>query len=135
MLILFAIKLLFFNFVHTIIMGFIGTGLGLLLNLIGVKPEKYPNSGLNYIIDIFLNLPLILILPVVTAKSVALCLAIDPSRINFLWWILAGLVGVSPMAYSRSAEEASKSKITKFVVPACLPIYLLQKRRLIYRIS
>ena len=121
MILVFFIKLIVANFIHSVSLGLISMCAIPFFCLLGTGASQPENRNIKkMLLGMMLALPFVVLLPILTAKATHFALAADPGRYDFLWWLLALLGGVAPVAISRNfsdpAEEISSGVSIVFCI-------------------
>ena len=126
MILLYLLKLIVFNFVHTLALGLIGMGLGFLFAFLdrNADESKTPPVAIRALLFL-VTLPLILLLPITAAKAAHMALSVVPERIDVLWWILTWVGGCIPVAYSRPSTDPRVENLNAIAVPCCFLTFLI----------
>ena len=126
MIFLYLLKLIVFNFAHTLALGLIGMGLGFLFTLLDRNNDESKTPPLTLRALLFLlTLPLILLLPITAAKATHMAISVAPERIDALWWILTWVGGCIPVAYSRPSADPRIENLNAIALPCCFLTFLI----------
>lgn len=107
MILLFALKLVVWNFIHSMILGMGMVLPGALAVLVGKRSEAGGKAVVG--VTLLLLTPLVLLLPVMSGEAVRASLAADQSRWRWAWWLVAWLLAMQPLAVARERIQDSEA--------------------------
>jgi len=116
MILLYLIKLFIFNYLFSFIAGIAVIPFALLFG-----NSKSPDKKISTSLELIIGLLIVGLQSSIIAKATQLCLTLDPSRINILWYLI-GFVFCTPLALTKREAQTEYSWI---LVLASYVIYVV----------
>ena len=120
MVLIFFIKLIVANFIHSVSLGLVSLCAIPFFMLCKGDSQSENRNIKKMLLGISLALPFVVLLPIVTAKATHLALVADNERYDFLWWLVALLGGVAPVAISRNFSDPEEEVSSGINIVFCI---------------